>query len=238
MNKKRTLALVLAMLLAFGAGVGGTLAWLKDSTETVKNTFTTGKVDIDLYEHKWDDENKTSTSEKVKANEYTILPGSTIEKDPTVEVKTGSEDAYVAAVVSVKNAAKLVALLRAGTFDPAEFFGYQSTAGMINGSETGWQVVGYNFANGTLDILFLYTDKAQTAKVVKAGETLTPLFETITIPTALEQADMEELANIEIDVVAYAIQAANIPAANVVAEMKASFDALSNINTTVPNIGG
>ena len=39
--KKKTLALLLALVLLAGGVIGGTLAWLTDKTDPVKNTFTT-----------------------------------------------------------------------------------------------------------------------------------------------------------------------------------------------------
>ncbi len=78
--KKKTLALLLACAMCFGVAVGGTVAWLTDSTEAVKNTFTTSDVDIELTETKSD---------------FKMIPGYTIEKDPTVTVTADSEKCYV-----------------------------------------------------------------------------------------------------------------------------------------------
>ena len=49
--KKRTVALVLAIVLVFAVAVGGTVAYLT-STANVKNTFTVGSVNIKLDEAK------------------------------------------------------------------------------------------------------------------------------------------------------------------------------------------
>ena len=46
--KKRTLGLLLALVLALGCVAGGTLAYLTDQTDTITNTFTVGHVKIDL----------------------------------------------------------------------------------------------------------------------------------------------------------------------------------------------
>lgn len=92
MNAKKIVAALLAAVLLIGVGVGGTLAWLKDSTETITNTFTTSDVDIDLTETK---------------TVFKMVPGSDIEKDPKVTVKAGSEDCYVFVKVEAKNGAIL-----------------------------------------------------------------------------------------------------------------------------------
>ena len=67
LGRKALVVLSLMMVLAVAA-VGGTLAWLTDSTQEVKNTFTTSDIDITLAE-------TTGTS-------YKMVPGFTITKDP------------------------------------------------------------------------------------------------------------------------------------------------------------
>ncbi len=74
---KKTLTMVLALVLVFALGVGGTLAWLSDSTTEVKNTFTTSNIDIDLEE-----------SEDL---DLEMVPGHTMTKDPKITVVGGSE---------------------------------------------------------------------------------------------------------------------------------------------------
>ena len=78
--KKRTIAMLAALTLTLGCAMGGTLAWLTDTTGEVKNTFTTSDIEIDL----------TETPE-----EYKMIPGYTIHKDPTVTVEAGSEACYL-----------------------------------------------------------------------------------------------------------------------------------------------
>ena len=78
--KKKTFVLLLALVLIAGAAVGGTLAWLTDTTEAVQNTFTTSDIEITLAE--------TTAA-------YKMIPGCTIAKDPKVTVKAGSEDCYL-----------------------------------------------------------------------------------------------------------------------------------------------
>ena len=78
--KKKTFVLLLALVLIAGAAVGGTLAWLTDTTEAVQNTFTTSDIDITLVE---------------TTSEFKMVPGCTIEKDPKVTVKAGSEKCYL-----------------------------------------------------------------------------------------------------------------------------------------------
>ena len=85
-----TLALVLVVAVA---SVGGTIAWLKASTEPVINTFTVGDINITLAE--------TGTTNNAK--NYTFVPGDTLAKDPKVTVTAGSEDCYLFVKVEEAN---------------------------------------------------------------------------------------------------------------------------------------
>ncbi|MDO5400342.1 MAG: SipW-dependent-type signal peptide-containing protein [Eubacteriales bacterium] len=86
---KRTLALLLAFVLVIGATVAGTLAYLTDTSKEVKNTFTIGKVGIDLHE------TEVGSDTISYGNTYALIPGTTYEKDPVVSVDEGSEDCYL-----------------------------------------------------------------------------------------------------------------------------------------------
>ena len=85
---KKVVALAVAFILVVVCAVGGTLAWLKDSTETITNTFRYGKVDIELAE-------TTGYENGDNSYEYLLSEGSDVEKDPTVTVKGNSEDSYI-----------------------------------------------------------------------------------------------------------------------------------------------
>ena len=78
--KKKSLALLLAIALVVVGVVAGTVAWLTDKTPSVTNTFTTSDINIELKETK---------------NNFQMIPGWNIEKDPKVTVKTGSEACYL-----------------------------------------------------------------------------------------------------------------------------------------------
>lgn len=97
--KKKTVALLLALVLVFGVVAGGTLAWLTASTKEVKNTFTYGDINIDLYEHEYDADTNTLTKNEVRDAEtndnYIIIPGVNLPKDPKVTVTVGSEKCWL-----------------------------------------------------------------------------------------------------------------------------------------------
>ena len=87
--KKKTLALLLAVVLLVGVAAGGTIAWLTDQTEEVKNVFTVGNINIDLDE-----------SDEL---DLKMVPGKTILKDPVVTVEKGSEACWLFVEVEESN---------------------------------------------------------------------------------------------------------------------------------------
>ena len=93
MNKK-VIALLMVCVLALGCAIGGTMAWLVDSTGNVKNTFTVGDINIGLTE--------TGTDTDGNKN-YDFVPGDTLSKDPKVTVNANSEDCYLFVKVVVEN---------------------------------------------------------------------------------------------------------------------------------------
>lgn len=101
MKKFRELSgkLVVAMLavtLLIGCAIGGTVAWLTAKTDPVVNTFTYGDINIDLWEHAYDaTTNALGTSKVTKVENYKIIPGVDLPKDPTVTVKAGSEACWL-----------------------------------------------------------------------------------------------------------------------------------------------
>ena len=85
-GNKLTMVLV-AIILVLCCTIGGTLAWLKDTTGTVTNTFTMGDVDIKITE--------TGVDANGNKDSYKIVPGKTESKDPTVTVLANSEKSWV-----------------------------------------------------------------------------------------------------------------------------------------------
>ncbi len=78
---RRLLALIVALVLVFGVAVGGTVAWLVARSDAIVNTFTYGDINIDLDE--------------TTGDEYEMIPGQTITKDPTVTVEADSVESWL-----------------------------------------------------------------------------------------------------------------------------------------------
>ena len=92
----KAVVVLMALVLLIGCGVGGTLAWLRDTTDNVTNTFYVGDINIDLNEHTLDENGKlTTTTTNENLTDYKILPGTSQAKDPFVTVKKDSEACWV-----------------------------------------------------------------------------------------------------------------------------------------------
>lgn len=87
--KKRSIALLCAAVMVVGMAIGGTMAWLTAKTSTVKNTFTVGNIDIELKE------TGATPSGDLLTKDFKMVPGKTLDKDPNVTVKAGSEDRWL-----------------------------------------------------------------------------------------------------------------------------------------------
>lgn len=98
--KKKSIAVVLALVLLVCCAVGGVLAWLTDTTGSVVNTFTVGNVDITLVET-----DATVKNDGSAEKEFKMVPGQTITKDPKVTVVGGSEACWL--FVKVQESANL-----------------------------------------------------------------------------------------------------------------------------------
>ena len=94
--KKKTLTIAIALVLVVALAVGATWAYLTAQSGPVVNTFTVGKLfdqggALTLKEHKAVAQTSGEYSykvntEEVTGNEYNLLPGTKIEKDPFVKV--------------------------------------------------------------------------------------------------------------------------------------------------------
>ena len=104
-NMKKILVLALAALLLVAVGVGGTLAWLTATSGPVTNTFTPATISVNIDEHKY---NKATNSldETVPPvngnNDYMMVPGRDIKKDPMVDASS-DVDFYVFVTVEKEN---------------------------------------------------------------------------------------------------------------------------------------
>lgn len=212
MKKFKALLVVACALLLVAASVFGTMAYLT-STDEVKNTFTVGKVKITLDEAQVNADGKpikkdgtivtnVAEAERVKGNSYKLLPGHSYTKDPTVTVEAGSEASYVRQMVTV-------------TFD--KVLTDKQLATQLDGIFTGYEVANWvrndkKVETKTKDgaeytvITYEYRYKDKVPATT-ANTKLPALFTGIKVPETWTNDDLAALGNIEINIVAHAIQA-------------------------------
>ena len=100
---RKVLIIALCAVLLVSISVMGTMAYLT-SQDTVNNTFTVGKVAINLDEAdvKTDGTYEKDVNTRVEdGNAYHLLPGHSYIKDPTIHVASDSENAWL--FVKVEN---------------------------------------------------------------------------------------------------------------------------------------
>ena len=184
--KKKTVALLMALVLVFGVAVGGTIAYLT-SDDAVVNTFTVGSVKITLDELDVDEDDNTADNVTMdddtirdKANGYKLMPGHEYTKDPIVHVDAASEDCYLFVTV---------------VDEIADIQADKTVAAQM--AEKGWALVEGD--------LYVYgTTEAPVA--VEADDDIT-VFETFTIKGDIENEELAKYAGETITVTAYAVQA-------------------------------
>ncbi len=205
--KKKTLLTVLCMFLVAVVSVMGTLAYLTDSDSNV-NTFTIGHVDISLDEADVDEEGKLILNEagkpvdRVKANEYHLIPGQTYIKDPTVAVQADSEPAYIRMILTVHNASAVQAIL--DKYELGDF------SALIGGwDQETWLYHGFTEDTEHNAISFEFRYK-ETVGAEDEAVALTSLFDTLIVPGKANNAELEALydGGFKMVVHGHAIQAA------------------------------
>ena len=196
--KKKLLIMSVAMVLVCAFAVGMTIAYLT-STDEVVNTFTVGNVQIKLDEAKVNlDGTPVQDADRVKANSYKLIPGHTYTKDPTVTVLSGSESSYIKMTVTFSKSRELDAIFAPTGADLTSIFkGYDSTNWICKGNTEDASA-----NTRTYEFWYKETVAAPTADVA-----LDALFDSITVPGTINNAQLRTIEGMTITVNAYAIQA-------------------------------
>ena len=221
--KKKTIALLLVLVMIFGISVGGTIAYLTDK-ETVTNTFTVGDVQIKLDEAKVDEtgtkidnngDKVIDDKDRVTSNDYKLLPGMSYTKDPAVTVLEGSEESYIRMIVTVTDCKNVDAAIdEVNTIrqkveeTPIQlidiFEGYDNSKWEFKGvkktDDADYSRI-YEFWYKETVSGFEGTEK----KAVK----LDPLFTAIKVPGEIDNDSLAAIKEMEIIVEAHAIQSAS-----------------------------
>ena len=217
-NRIKPLLTLCCALLLVAAGVFGTLAYLT-GTDTVNNTFTVGNVKITLDEAKvTTDGTPVEGADRVKANEYHLLPGHTYTKDLS----------YVRMKVTFNNAKAIIALCTDPEFAEDGPTGVENAYPLIrmvkfveanapkwdgiipdNMVETEEMLANakyfvYDKPTDTLTYYFYYNE---TVAAPDGDVVLPVLFDKVTLPEWVTNDQLATLENFQITVVAEAIQA-------------------------------
>lgn len=198
MKKFKALLVVACALLLVAASVFGTMAYLT-STDTVTNTFTVGKVNINLDEAKANtDGSLVEGADRVKANSYKLLPGHTYNKDPMVTVLSGSEPSYVKMTVTFSKANELDAIFALNGANLTNIFNGYDAANWIAKGNTK------DTTANTRTYEFWYKEAVGAPE---GNVALDALFDSITVPGAITAEQLATIESMTITVNAYAIQA-------------------------------
>ena len=193
-SKRKALTMVLCALLLVSATMFATIAYLTSKDE-VNNTFKVGNVHITLDEAKVKpDGTPVPNADRVKENEYKLIPGHSYTKDPTVTVMANSEDCYVRALVTINKREAIYNLPSDINIEDC----FDINQNWVFKSETE------DITNDTYTYEFWYKSKVETSN---ENVKLPALFTTIIVPESLTNEQLKTLEGLKIDVVAHAIQA-------------------------------
>lgn len=199
MTKKKIAIALAAAALAGTCAIGGTLAWLTDA-KSVTNTFTVGSI--------------TASIAETTGNDYKIVPGVEISKDPTITIARGSEKCYVFAHIA--NGLKI------NNESVATF-------NLYDAEDYKWVLVD---GTGTDDLYILSDKETGQPKVVDASteDQNFKFFNAVTVDGDLvDSENIAQLNNAKVDVAVYAHQSETVMYSKVLEEAK-GFDFTTLVN--------
>lgn len=191
-NRKRVVvsaAVILALILA---AAPATYSYLTASSGRIVNTFAGGAISLTLDEAKVDGNGQATSDARVTENTYKVMPGVTLDKDPTVTVLAGSEECYVFLYVD----------------DPLaeEYFAIDYSS--------DWTAI----ASAGTSTLYVYKS---TIDASEEDVELTPIFTQIEVSDSMTSDEIAELGEVSVTIEAYAVQKAAVTldsAANMAAD--------------------
>jgi len=193
-KRTKITAIIIVVAAAAIIAAGATLAYFTADGGTKTNTFTTGKVTVDLTEPSWNPENGKKYG-----------PGDEIPKDPWV-TNTDKTDAWVA--IRVKYS------LNNNPLSYSDFQRQLWTNGGLDFDKQNWELLEDRDTNGQV---YMYKTK-QLAK----GESTTPLFTKVPIAFQIP-SDLivdGQLPSFVISVKGVGVQAENITKEDAIKELK------------------
>lgn len=228
-TRRNALLLSFCAVLLVVASAFGTVAYMT-SKDQVKNTFTVGKVAINLDEAKVTEDGKpVEGADRVKENSYKLVPGLTYTKDPMVTVLDGSEASYVRMKVTFNNARTIIDMCtdpefaEDGPTGVEEAYPLIRMVNFVEANAMKWDGIipdnmvdteemlanakyfSYDKEADTLTYYFYYNE---TVAAPNGDVALPVLFDSITVQNWVTGDQLKELDGFQINVEAEAIQAA------------------------------
>ena len=190
-SMKNMKAAILAVAMIAVMMIGGISAYFTDG-DTVTNTFTVGKISLDLQEPNWNPDDAEDTT-----------PNQTIKKDPQI-LNDGINDEYVFLEVIVPYANVVVANEDGSKKAAAdtELYSYAVNSGWVEIATTK------NTTDKTVTHLYVY-GTADKCTALKKDATTPTLFDTVTFANIVEDQNLEE-ATLNIVINAYGIQTTDV----------------------------
>lgn len=195
---RKLLSLVLCAIVLVLATIATTVAYLKDETDLVDNTFAIGNVTIKLDEVQVDPYGVPSTKEtingevvwtpsdeapRVIANKYKLIPGNSYTKDPVIHVGPASENCHL--FVKVVN----------GISDIED---KESDTIALQMAKNNWTKIADN--------LWVYGSQEKAVTVTENSDI--PVFGSFKVTGDVEYDALDDYESASITIKAYAVQAA------------------------------
>lgn len=226
--KKKIFIAALAICLVVVSIAGSSLAYFTDEKQYT-NTFTAGNVEIKLTV------NGTEVNESTfNTNNTEIYPGLTLKRDVTI-TNTGSEDAYVGAIITLTdtdgNLGSVIAETGGTDNIPVAITTFLTG---IDASVYDMEVV--SLTNGSVTIGYeVYLVKK--AAVSKDGTAV--VFKDIVIPTEWNNTEVAAFKDMTLDVKAYAVQTKGMDKNGVAGDnaLEALAAAFESFKTILPSAG-
>lgn len=197
--KKKYIPFIISLIVVAFVGVAITVAYFTDTDKSV-NVFTVGDVDITLSETKVNQNGEVSEeNERVKENQYHLIPGHEYTKEPIITITAGSEEAHIRALITLTNYKEL-----------KEIFGNDFTiTDLISGLDENTWLFEKETINNDNTVTYEYRYYKTESGFVEEEEVskdLTPIFNKVIIPGEITNQEIAKLESFEITIIAEAIQ--------------------------------
>ncbi len=232
--KKKIFVVALVVCILAIAIASATIAYFTD-TESATNTFTSGNVAIEMTEaavkadelgHLVKDDTvdrKEATEEGATFDYGKIFPMQTIYKDPTVQ-NTGSEKAYIGAIITIKNDEGTIDDLLTVTGETNKTAVNEFITGLVsNGADYTVKYAEVKDDSDQVIALQIYIIKTEALAGADDGngESADPFFTGVKIPSTWDNDEMAKCKTLSVSVKAYAVQTTGF--ANAEAAIQAAF---------------